>query len=399
MSTYNLENLYDFRDDPTDGCDFAGNTGCPGVSPPFDYVPGQPGGVRGPPGRHRRPDHRRPALARHPADPGGRGPGHLLGRGRRAACGGPRPATASPTRSRSWRWPSGQAGGGAYDAAYDRDGADDRGIVAAFLFRTDRVSLAPATADDPVLGADARRSSTGRRPAVRTPTCPTPRPSTPTCPPTSTRRPAPTATTSTPGRRRWPVPGGGRARLGRHVRPVGDQQPLLRPARRPGGPAHRAGRLRRRHRRGDRGRRPRRPGSWWAATSTSSPGPTTRSPPATRCSRPTSSARSTRPGLANLWDDLVADVPPSAYSYVFEGQAQTLDQLFVNGGCTTTWSRCGPRTSTPAGRPTSPATGPGPLRPRPAGRPRFSTRAGLSVDDVSVVEGDRGRRRPPSPSR
>ena len=39
VSTYNLENLYDFRDDPTDGCDFVGNPGCPGVSPPFDYVP------------------------------------------------------------------------------------------------------------------------------------------------------------------------------------------------------------------------------------------------------------------------------------------------------------------------------------------------------------------------
>ena len=33
ISTYNLENLYDFRDDPTDGCDFAGNLGCPGVEP------------------------------------------------------------------------------------------------------------------------------------------------------------------------------------------------------------------------------------------------------------------------------------------------------------------------------------------------------------------------------
>ena len=39
VSTYNVENLYDFRDDPFDGCDFIGNTGCPGVSPPFDYVP------------------------------------------------------------------------------------------------------------------------------------------------------------------------------------------------------------------------------------------------------------------------------------------------------------------------------------------------------------------------
>jgi hypothetical protein len=34
-----VENLYDRRDDPFDGCDFTGNPGCPGVNPPFDYVP------------------------------------------------------------------------------------------------------------------------------------------------------------------------------------------------------------------------------------------------------------------------------------------------------------------------------------------------------------------------
>ena len=39
VAVYNVENLYDFRDDPFDGCDFAGNSGCTGVSPPFDYVP------------------------------------------------------------------------------------------------------------------------------------------------------------------------------------------------------------------------------------------------------------------------------------------------------------------------------------------------------------------------
>ena len=44
-------------------------------------------------------------------------------------------------------------GGPAYDAAYDRDGADDRGIVAAFLYRTDTVELLPADASDPVLGS------------------------------------------------------------------------------------------------------------------------------------------------------------------------------------------------------------------------------------------------------
>ena len=34
-----------------------------------------------------------------------------------------------------------ELGGPAYEAAYDRDGADDRGIVSAFLYRTDRVEL------------------------------------------------------------------------------------------------------------------------------------------------------------------------------------------------------------------------------------------------------------------
>ena len=35
-------------------------------------------------------------------------------------------------------------------------------------------------------------------------------------------------------------------------------------------------------------------------------------------------------GLRNLWDDLLADTPSSAYSYSFQGQAQTLDHLLVN---------------------------------------------------------------------
>src|SRR4029079_5262292 len=34
-------------------------------------------------------------------------------------------------------------------------------------------------------------------------------------------------------------------------------------------------------------------------------------------------------GLENLFDTLVAQVPASAYTYVFEGQAQTLDHQFV----------------------------------------------------------------------
>jgi len=34
-------------------------------------------------------------------------------------------------------------------------------------------------------------------------------------------------------------------------------------------------------------------------------------------------------GLHNLWDTLVAEVPRSAYSYSFEGQAQTLDMQWA----------------------------------------------------------------------
>ena len=35
-------------------------------------------------------------------------------------------------------------------------------------------------------------------------------------------------------------------------------------------------------------------------------------------------------GLENLWDELRREVPASAYTYVFEGQAQTLDHQFVS---------------------------------------------------------------------
>ncbi len=44
-------------------------------------------------------------------------------------------------------------GGPAYDAAWDRDSSDLRGIAPAYLYRTDRVELLPATGD-PVLGTD-----------------------------------------------------------------------------------------------------------------------------------------------------------------------------------------------------------------------------------------------------
>ena len=35
-------------------------------------------------------------------------------------------------------------------------------------------------------------------------------------------------------------------------------------------------------------------------------------------------------GLTSLWDSLVTEVPAAAYSYVFQGQAQTLDSQFIS---------------------------------------------------------------------
>ena len=153
VANFNVENLYDFRDDPFDGCDFAGNTGCPGVSPPFDYVPASAGRLRRAPRRARGAGGRRPPRAGRPARPGGRGPGHLH-RQRHARSPAARRTTrdGKPDTLQELALRIAAVGGPAYDAAYDRDGADDRGIVAAFLYRTDRVELLPATGD-PVLGA------------------------------------------------------------------------------------------------------------------------------------------------------------------------------------------------------------------------------------------------------
>jgi uncharacterized protein len=151
VANYNVENLYDFRDDPSDGCDFAGNPGCPGVSPPFDFVPADQAAYEAKLDEQSQQideDLHRPdiLLVQEAEDQD-----ICRVQGDELACdaGDGRPDTlqelALAIEERS---------GVRYDAALDRDGADDRGIVSGFLYRTDRVGLAPAVADDPVLGSD-----------------------------------------------------------------------------------------------------------------------------------------------------------------------------------------------------------------------------------------------------
>jgi hypothetical protein len=152
-SDYNVENLYDYRDDPFDGCDFAGNSGCPGVFPPFDYVPASEA-----------------AYLQHIGDLAAQinGPMHapdllmiqeaedqdicsvVAGA---MDCGTTNNADGKPDTLQDLALAIAALGGPTYDAAFDRDGADDRGIISAFLYRTDTVELVAADASDPVLGS------------------------------------------------------------------------------------------------------------------------------------------------------------------------------------------------------------------------------------------------------
>ncbi len=150
VANYNVENLYDFRDDPTDGCDFAGNTGCDGVRPPFDYVPASADEY----------DAKLAEQAEQIAEDL-HAPDLLLVQEAEdqdicrvvagaMACDAPDDA---PDTLQELALAIERRTGIAYRAALDRDGADDRGIVSGFLFRSDRMELESPTSGDPLLGS------------------------------------------------------------------------------------------------------------------------------------------------------------------------------------------------------------------------------------------------------
>jgi predicted extracellular nuclease len=153
IADYNVENLYDLRDDPHDGCDFVGNAGCPGVSPPFNYVPADQATYEA---------HLGDLAAQIHGDL--HSPDILLIQeaedqdictvaGTALSCGTANNADGKADTLQELALTIRALGGPAYDVAYDRNGADDRGIVSAFMYRTDRVELLPASPTHPVLGA------------------------------------------------------------------------------------------------------------------------------------------------------------------------------------------------------------------------------------------------------
>ena len=304
-----MENLYDYRDDPFDGCDFAGNTGCPGSARRSTTC-------RLGRGRTRRGSA--DEAARSSSDRAG--PDLLLVQeaedqdictvtGGALTCGTTDNADGKPDTLQELALAVAAAGGPAYDAAYDRDGADDRGIIAAFLYRTDRLSLAAAPAPArarPTPGVSTGRAALAYNADVQNPKA------------LNAVLPADVDTLHRRGRLQCLHPGaaGGASSLVAAApgapeagRSVGDQQPLLVRPGRPGRPAAGAGRLRRGHRHRDPGRRPERPDRLRRRPERL---PAPRRPDRRRPTRDTPSdqlAPLYDAGLHNLWDNLVADVP------------------------------------------------------------------------------------------
>jgi hypothetical protein len=95
-------------------------------------------------------------------------------------------------------------------------------------------------------------------------------------------------------------------------------------------------------------------------------------------------------GLRNLWETLLADAPSAAYGYTFQGQAQTLDHLFVNPalyGDLVQIRVAHVNAGWPADYDGDGARGVSDHDPQVA---RFRSRAALTVADVTVTEGNSG---------
>ena len=160
ISDFNVENLYDYRDNPFSGCDFASDTGCPqvapflaAVNPPYDYVPASDAAYQA-----RLTDiatqiindlHSPDILMMQEVE----NQDICAVSGGVLTCGTTNNADGKPDDLQDLALKIVELGGPAYDAAFDRDSSDLRGILPAFMYRTDRVQLL-SPVGDPVLGSN-----------------------------------------------------------------------------------------------------------------------------------------------------------------------------------------------------------------------------------------------------
>ena len=389
VATYNVENLYDYRDDPFDGCDFAGNSGCAGVSPPFDYVPASEAAYTerlGVEARQIVHDLHSPdlVLVQEAEDQD-----ICTVTDGRLACGDSNNADGAPDTIQELALTIAANGGPAYAAAYDRTGADARGITSAFLYRTDRLTLAEATATDPLLGSaptvEYRSAALPSNADVQNPK-------------------AFNAVLPADVDRSTGVDGSNvytravqLAKFSVAAAPGSAERYTLWAASNhySSGPDSRVGQRREQAAYG---------AAVVRAVEASDPNarvvyggdlnvfPRPDDPIATG-ENPTPSDQLGplyQAGMHNLWDDLVADVPAAAYSYTFSGQAQTLDNLFVNDklhGDLVQVRAAHINADYPTDAEGLGDRGASDHDPQVA---RFRSRASLSVADATVVEGDKG---------
>jgi predicted extracellular nuclease len=385
VSTYNVENLYDFRDDPFDGCDFTGNTGCPGVSPPFDYVPASDAAYR---------EKLDDLAGQITADL--HSPDLILAQeaedqdictvaGNALTCGAVDNADGQPDTLQELALTIKGKGGPAYAAAYDRTGADARGITAAFLYRTDRLSLAPAAATDPVLGSAPQVVYRGA-PLPGNADVSNPKALNAVLPKdvdTSTGVDGANVFTRAPQVALFDV---------KAVPGAPEQFPVWAISNHySSGPDSRVGQRTEQ-------------AAYGAAITTAidqhhaqariAYGGDLNVFPRPDDPVPANPGDQLGPlyeaGLHNLWDDLVAQAPSSAYSYVFDGSAQTLDNLFVNRALyadliemraahiNADWAAADEGNGSKGSSDHDPQVA------------RFHSRAALSVADATTVEGDTG---------
>ncbi len=159
IADYNLENLYDYRDNPFSGCDFAGDSGCSNtgtpylapISPPYDYVPADDATYQA-----RLNDialqiindlHSPDILMVQEVE----NQDICTVTNGALDCGTTDNADGKPDDLQELALKIAANGGPAYDAAFDRDSSDLRGIAPAFMYRTDRVELV-SPVGDPILG-------------------------------------------------------------------------------------------------------------------------------------------------------------------------------------------------------------------------------------------------------
>lgn len=154
IATFNVENLYDARNDPFDGCDFMDDPGCPGVRGPADYAPTNAAVYEA------RLDAMASQIIDHMHSPDIIMIQEAEDQDICAIVEGVLQETKAnhadnqPDTLQELALHITGKGGPTYIAVNDRDGADPRGIITAFMYRPDRVELITAQTDHPILGAN-----------------------------------------------------------------------------------------------------------------------------------------------------------------------------------------------------------------------------------------------------